>query len=165
MKWFTANLADAQAFRHPKIGLGYLFGEPRPRAVFSHYGLNIRVLEPGQPASLYHSESVDESFLVLGGECLAIVEDETLRLRPWDFLHCPPGTHHLVVGAGDGPSWVLMVGGRRDDERTHYPVDERAAQFGASVERETTDPTDAWAQAGLSFDDFEPARFPWPPAE
>ena len=163
MSWFTANLGDAQGFRHPKLGLAYLFGETRPGETFDDYGINIRMLEPGQPASLYHSESVDESFLVLGGECLAIVEDEEVPLNQWDFLHCPPGTHHVLVGAGEDPCWVLMIGGRRGDDTVHFPVSERAARFGASVERETGDGADAWAQAGLALDQFEPAGFPWPP--
>ena len=163
MSWYTANLGDAQAFSHPKLGLAYLFGEGRPGDTFDDYGLNIRVLQPGQAASLYHSESVDESFLVLGGECLAIVEDEEVPLRQWEFLHCPPGTHHVIVGAGDRPSWVLMIGSRKGDDSIHFPVSERAARFGASVERETSDPGDAWAQAGLSLADFAPAGFPWPP--
>ena len=41
---------------------------------------------------MYHAESNQEDFLVLAGECLAIVEGEERRLRAWDFLHCPPGT-------------------------------------------------------------------------
>lgn len=163
MSWFKQSLGEAQAMSHPRIGLAYLFGERQPRELFVDYGINVRVLEPGQPASLYHSESADESFLVLAGECEALVEGERTRLGQWDFLHCPAGTHHLIVGAGSGPSWVLMVGGRLRDERVHFPVSEEAARYGASVERETTDARDAWDQAGLSFGDFEPAELPWPP--
>lgn len=86
-----------------------------------------------------------------------------MTLRQWYFLHCPPGTHHALVGAGEGLSWVLMIGARGKGETTHFPVSEQAARYGASVERETSDPADAWAQAGLSLADFEPAGFPWPP--
>jgi uncharacterized cupin superfamily protein len=162
-KWFKHNLSEVQGFEHPKIGKAYLFGESYPRELFGDYGVNIRVLEPDQPASLYHAESVDETFLVLGGECFALVEGEKVPLRKWDFLHCRPGVHHLLVGAGGGPCWILMIGGRKDDDSPHFPVDDAAAGYGASVARETSDPRDAWAQAGLSFEDFEPADFPWPP--
>jgi uncharacterized cupin superfamily protein len=164
-KWFTANLSHAQAMKHQALGLGYLFGERVPRELFEDYGMNIRVLQPRQPASLYHSESVDESFLVLGGRCRALVDDEWVELARWDFLHCPPDTPHLIVGAGDGPSWVLMVGGRVRDNRLRFPVNEKAAEHGASVERETTDGADAWSQVGWSFEDFEPAELPWPPID
>jgi uncharacterized cupin superfamily protein len=163
MKWFTRNLADAQAMDHPAMGTAYLFGENRPRELFNDFGMNIRVLQPAQPASLYHSESAEETFLVLGGECLAIVEDEEVALKQWDFLHCPPDTAHVLVGAGDGPSTILMVGGRVSDGKVHYPVNEKAARFGASVKTESDNPQEAWAQAGLSFADFTPTRLPWPP--
>ncbi len=74
-----------------------------PEAPFPDFGINIHVLQPGQPNSKYHSESVQEDFLVLSGECLAIIEGEERPLRAWDFVHCPAGTEHVFVGAGDGP--------------------------------------------------------------
>ena len=93
---------------------------------------------------------------MLGGECLAIVEDEEVPLHRWEFLHCPPGTAHLIVGAGDGPATVLMVGGRKGGGPPRYPVSEAAARYGASVTEETNDPREAWAQTGL--DDGVQAR-------
>lgn len=163
MRWFTRNLGDAQAFDHPKLGIAYLFGENAPREIFKDVGINIRVVQPDQPASLYHAESAEETFLILGGECTAIVEGEKVSLKQWDFLHCPPDTAHVLVGAGDGPCTILMIGGRRTDGDLRFPVNEDAAAFGASVERETDDGTDAWDQAGLSLADFRPTRLPWPP--
>jgi uncharacterized cupin superfamily protein len=163
MNWFKENLSDVTGVSHPKIGRAYLFGERVPRELFRDYGINIRVLQPDQPASLYHSENAEETFLVLGGECRALIDGDWVELRQWDFVHCPPGTHHLFVGAGEGPSWVLMIGGRVHDDPPHFPVSEEAARYDASVERETSDPGDAWAQAGLSFEDFTPAELPWPP--
>ncbi len=161
--YLKANLGEAEGMKHPQAGLGYLFGESYPRERYADFGINVRVLEPGQPASLYHSESVEEVFLVLGGEALAIVDDEEVPLRQWDFIHCPPGTAHLIVGAGDGPATVLMVGGRKTEEPPHYPVSEVAARYGASVETETSDPREAWSQLGWSTE-FENAPLPWPPS-
>lgn len=161
--WFTGNLGEAQAMEHPQLGAAYLFGESRPRELFEDYGINVRVVEPGQPTALYHSESAEETFLVLGGECLAIVDGERVTLRRWDFLHCPPGTAHVLIGAGDGPCTILMVGGRRGDLPVHYPVNEDAGRHGASVAEETDDPQKAWAEAGWSFADFRPTKLPWPP--
>ena len=40
---------------------------------------------------------------MLSGECVAIVEGEERRMRRWDFLHSPPGTAHITVGAGGEP--------------------------------------------------------------
>ena len=36
----------------------------------------------------------------------AVVEGEELPLGAWDFLHCPPGVGHAILGAGEGPSVV-----------------------------------------------------------
>jgi len=75
---------------------------------------------------------------VLSGECRLLVEGEERLLRPWDFFHCPPGTEHIFVGAGDEPCVILMAGTRTPDEQLHYPVSELAARYGASAEEETT---------------------------
>ena len=70
--------------------------------------------------------------------------------RQWDFVHCPPETKHVVVGAGDGPCVLLAVGGRAH-ATTGWggcSVDETARRHGASVEHETSDAREAYA--GLS---------------
>ena len=117
----------------------------RPKVEFTQFGINITVLEPGQPNGLYHGEDGQEDFLVLFGECLLLVEGEERRLRAWDFVHCAPQTEHIFVGAGDGPCVILMAGARSEDDRGHYPVSELAARYGASVEEETSDPEQAYA--------------------
>ena len=61
---------------------------------------------------MYHWEADQEDFLVLSGEALLIIEGEERRLRQWDFVHCPAGTKHTIVGAGDGPCAVLAIGAR-----------------------------------------------------
>ncbi len=48
------------------------------------------------------------------------------------------------MGAGRGPCAVLMIGSRRSDE-AHYPVNEVAAKYDASVERATDAPAEAYA--------------------
>jgi uncharacterized cupin superfamily protein len=108
--------------------------------------VNLRVLRPGEPNGLYHSENQQEAFLVLSGECRLLVEGEERPLGPWDFFHSPAGTEHIFVGAGDGPCVILMVGARSQDEQLHYPVSELAARYGASAEEETSDPDEAYAR-------------------
>ena len=112
-------------------------------------GINLTVLAPGEPMAMYHWENDEEDFLVLAGEALAVVEGEERPLRRWDFLHCPPGTNHMIVGAGAGPCVVLAVGARDRSQGADwgaYTVDETARRHGASVERETTEPREAYAR-------------------
>ena len=160
-EWIKGSLNDAQAMQHPVLGTGFLFGEAFPREKFQDFGINVRVVEPGQPTALYHAENAEEAFLVLAGECTAIVDDEELTLRQWEFLHCSPGTPHVLIGAGDGPCAILMVGGRGDDPGLRYPVSEVAARHGVSVDTETDNFEEAWKQRGLKVE-FEQVPLPWP---
>ena len=133
--WFVVNVRDATWLNSDDFGSGCIFDSHD--AWFKQVGINISVLMPGEPNCLYHSESQQESFLVLSGECKLLVEGEERPLRQWDFVHCPAGTEHVFVGAGDGPCAVLMVGARTDDEQLLYPVSELAARYGASAEETT----------------------------
>ena len=84
-------------------------------APFRDFGVNVHVVWPGQPSALYHSESGQEAFLVLSGECMLLVEEQERPLRQWDFVHCPADTRHIFVGAGAGPCAILMIGARPED--------------------------------------------------
>ena len=158
-KPFITNVADAKATGRPGRAIAIDF-EPED-APWPDTGVNIQVMQPGQPNCRYHREPVQEDFLVLHGECIVIVDGEEHRLRRWDFLHCPAGTDHVFVGAGDGPCAVLMIGSRRLDE-AHYPVSEVAAKYGASVQAPTDDPAEAYAD-WRAVPRAEVAN-PWPPA-
>ena len=63
------------------VFLQHLYEGKRP---FRQLGININVLEPGQPLGLYHREDHQEGFLVLAGECVLVVEDEQRALKAWD---------------------------------------------------------------------------------
>ena len=147
--WFAVNVRDTCWWRHDDFGAGCVF-EHEEEARFPHLGINVQVLWPGQPNCLYHGENQQEDFLVLAGECLLLVEGEERRLRAWDVVHCPPWTEHVFVGAGEGPCAILMVGARAAEEQLRYPVSELAAKHGASAERETPDPREAYAPFGRS---------------
>ena len=151
------NLADAPARRHPHRAT-VVDWEPDD-APWPDLGVNVQVMQPGQPNSKYHSEPVQEDFLVLSGECIAIVDGEEKPMRQWDVLHCPAGVEHVFVGAGDGPCAVLMIGSRRLDE-AHYPVDEVAAKYGASVDVATDEPAEAYAEWRRA--EWEPTGSPFP---
>jgi gentisate 1,2-dioxygenase len=77
-----------------------------------------------------------------------VIEGEERRLRAWDFVHCPPWTHHIFVGAGDGPCVIVMTGSRAGGFEVVYPVDDVAAKHGASVREETSSPNEANAVFG-----------------
>jgi uncharacterized cupin superfamily protein len=141
--WFVVNARDAHWRKHETFGASCRFEGPETQ--FPQLGVNLRVLRPGQPNCLYHAESLQEDFLVLAGECLVLVDGEERRLEAWDFVHCPPGTEHVFVGAGDGPCVILMAGARDPDEQLLYPVSELARRYGASAEQETSSPEEAYA--------------------
>ena len=142
--WFVVNATEAPWGTASGFGRDVAFEASREHE-FPEYGINIQVIEPGVPNCLYHEENAQESFLVLSGECLLLVEGEERPLRQWDFVHFPPGTRHVVVGAGDGPCAVLMVGTRKDPDEVLYPVEPVAQRHGAGVDAETPDPKVAYA--------------------
>ncbi len=155
---FVINVADAPALaRDPRRSILIDFEDDEDR--WPDTGVNIQIMQPGQPNCRYHSEPVQEDFLVLSGECIAIIEGEERTLRQWDFFHCPAGTEHVFVGAGEGPCAVLMIGSRRKDE-AHYPVNEVAARYGASVARATDEPAEAYAD--WHTEPWTEVPNPWP---
>jgi uncharacterized cupin superfamily protein len=141
--WFVLNARDSRWRDFGPLGANCDFEGKRP---FGGFGINLNVLNPGEPMSMYHSEAHQEGFLVLAGECILIVEGEERPLRAWDFFHCPGGTAHVIVGAGDGPAVVLAVGARGGRKGIVYRVDRAAIEHGAGVERETTRSAEAYAR-------------------
>jgi uncharacterized cupin superfamily protein len=158
--WFVLNLGDALAVRNEEKG-GVTYPLEGREAPFRDFGVNVRVVAPGEPVCLYHAENAQEAFLVLSGECVLVVEEQERRLRQWDFVHCPAGTRHVFGGAGAGPCAILMIGARPDPEELLYPVSEVAARHGASVARETTSGDEAYADWP---GEYEPRRVAWPPS-
>ena len=152
--WFVVNVADAAWIVNDSFGARCIF-ESNPRVLqnrpdlepqhFEQLGVTLAVLPPGRSGGLYHSESAQEDFLVLAGECLLLVEGEERPLRQWDFFHSPPGVEHIFVGRGDEPCVLLMVGARPEGKTLHYPREETALRHGAGVEESTPSPHEAYA--------------------
>jgi uncharacterized cupin superfamily protein len=159
--WFVVNAGDAAWMNNDATEACCIFESDEfvlsGRPDLSEYvkpgaGFALRMLRPGQPAGMYHAESVQEDFLVVMGECIAIIEDQERHLRAWDFVHCPPGVAHTFVGAGDGPCVLVCTGNRDLDDETFrrvYKPSQVAARYGASVERETS----SSAEANAAFRD------------
>ena len=59
--WFVVNARDTAWLTSETFGSGCVF-ESREHA-FRQLGINLNVLEPGEPNCLYHSESQQEAFL------------------------------------------------------------------------------------------------------
>jgi uncharacterized cupin superfamily protein len=147
--WFVLGLRDA-VWRHADgrgavcVALDDFEGERQVEQL----GVNPFVLGPGEPMAMYHWETDQEDFLVVSGEAVLIVEGEERQLRAWDFVHCPPNTKHVIVGAGSGPCVVIAVGAREhsvEPDSLGFPVDDVAKRHGASVEEDTMDGGVAYA--------------------
>ena len=161
--WFVLNVRDAAWLSNDAFGRRAVFegsgpalrGRPDLEShTFDQIGINLAFLSPGKPSGLYHADARQEDFLVLSGECIAIVEEEERRLRAWDFLHCPPGTGHAFVGIGVEPCVILMVGARTSERKVVYPRSEAALRHGAGVDEETSSATEAYAP----FPHWQPQR-------
>jgi uncharacterized cupin superfamily protein len=157
--WFVLNAREARWFHAPgRSAICEFEGPFEAEQDFLQLGINLSVLEPGESMGLYHWEADQEDFLVLAGEALLIVEGAERPLRQWDLVHCPSGTKHIIVGAGDAPCLMLAVGARERSEGPEwggYAVDEVALRHGVGVEQETTDAKQAYAR----FRKREPARY------
>jgi uncharacterized cupin superfamily protein len=153
MAWYVRNLSDA-SWRHAdgRGAVCLVHDDFENIRASDQLGFNPFVLEPGDTMAMYHREADQEAFLVVSGEALLIVEGEERPLRPWDFVHCPPGTGHVIVGAGSGPCVVIAVGSREHSEEPDalgFPVDEVARRYGASVAEDTMD-------GGVAYADVPP---------
>ena len=144
--WYVLNARSARWWYAPGRG-GY--SDLEGAQDFPQLGFNIVVLAPGEPMSMYHWEADQEDFFVVAGRALLIVEGEERVLERWDFVHCPSGTKHTIVGAGSSPAVVVAVGARQHQEGPGwggYTVDEAALRHDAGVEEETNDPDTAYAR-------------------
>ncbi len=160
--WFVVNAREVRWRRRPGRGNSLPltgFTDEECETYFRQVGIGLVVLGPGEPMGLYHWENDQEDFLVLAGEGVLVIEGEERPLRQWDFVHCPPGTQHVIVGAREGCT-VLAIGAREHiDENCHggaYTVDEVARRYGASVDEETTDASHDYARR---FGETGPTRY------
>lgn len=149
--WFVVNAAEADGGWVERAGFGKRCLLEPEDGRFEHVGIHLSVIGPGDRSTLYHAEEAQEGFLVLRGECTAIVEEQERSLKQWDFVHCPPGTRHVFVNEGSEPCVLLMVGARTGGG-VHYPVSEIALRHRAGVESETHSPKEAYA----GFDPWRP---------
>lgn len=145
MTWYVRNVRDMKWWDRGPRGSVALLVENDDDQI----GVNLFVLEPGQPMAMYHWEADQEGFLVLSGEALLIVGDEERPLRAWDYFHCPPNVPHTIVGAGTGPAAILAIGARDNQDGPGwggYPLSDVAMKHDAASPEETNDPKVAYAR-------------------
>jgi len=144
--WYVVNARDVPwSGAEGRGAYSDLEGEPE----FEQYGVHLVTLAPGEAMAMYHWEADQEDFLVLAGEAVLVIEGEERPLRRWDFVHCPPETSHVILGAGDSQCLVLTMGARDRSvgpDWGAYPVDATAAKHRASVDEATTEPQEAYAK-------------------
>jgi quercetin dioxygenase-like cupin family protein len=143
--WFILNLGEMAWEGAAGFGVWCDFDDPETDPS-QRVGVHVHVLQPGEANGYYHAEEAQEGFLVLSGECIAVVEGEERRMRQWDYLHSPPGTEHITVGAGDEPCAILMFGSPDPRRKVSWIANETAAKHGASVERTTSRDTEAYGE-------------------
>jgi uncharacterized cupin superfamily protein len=155
--WFVLNARSARWFHRPGRGDGLpLTGcnEFEAETYFPMLGMSIQMLPPGEPNGTYHWETEQEDFLVVAGEAILVVEGQERRLAQWDFVHCPPGTRHVFVGAGSAPCIIVSASSRqfqKDGPWGFYCADEVARRYNASSPEETQD-------TGVAYGRFPPVQ-------
>ena len=157
--WFVVNAREARWLHAPGRSAYSDFEGDHP---FAQIGFGIVVLQPGESMGMYHWEADQEDFLVVAGEAVLVIEGQERQLKEWDFVHCPAGTAHIIVGAGSGNCVVVAVGAREHADEPGwgaYPVDPLAAKHGASAASETTVPAEAYS--GLTRRRPAPYRPGW----
>jgi quercetin dioxygenase-like cupin family protein len=142
--WFILNLGEMAWETVAGFGVACGFDGPEHAPGTPGVGVHLHVLQPGEAPGYYHAEEAQEGFIVLSGECIAIVEGQERRMRQWDYLHSPPGTEHITVGAGDGPCAILMFGSPDPSRKVEWIANETAARYGASVAKTTGRGTDVY---------------------
>ncbi len=153
--WFVMNAREARWRDRPGRGKSLPF---EGKTDFRQQAINLFALEPGEPIGMYHWEAVQEDFLVLSGDALLLVEGEERPLLQWDFVHCPAGTNHMIIGAGKEGCVVLAIGARTEQDDAPwgaYTVEPIALAYGAGVDAETNDPEEAYAR----FPEPAPTRY------
>jgi len=156
--WFVMNLREAAWQTAPSAPLGTWLSFEAD-GVRQQIGVGVHVLMPGESPGRYHSESDQEGFLVLSGECVLVVEGEERRLRQWDYFHCPPGTAHITVGASEEPCAIFMLGARTPGGLTDYIPDPVAERHGVAVKERTGSSKEAYADLDRTYTGV---RAPWP---
>jgi uncharacterized cupin superfamily protein len=156
--WFVLNARDSRWYYVEGRGA---FCDFEGDQDWPQLGINVQVLRPDEAMAMYHWEADQEDFLVVSGDALLIIEGEERPLRAWDFVHCPPGVKHTIVGSGEQGCVVIAVGARQQGgpDWGGYTVDVVALRHHAGVDRETNRPEEAYAAVRERHGQRDPTRY------
>ena len=88
------------------------------------FGVNHRVLAPGEASALRHWHEVEEEMVVvLAGEVVLEEEGGETTLRAGEVAGFPAGRAdgHRIVNRSAAPATILEIGTRPVADRCHYP--------------------------------------------
>ena len=108
--WFILNLGEMPWETVPGFGVWRDLDWARVSGDEPVVGIHIHVLQPGETNGYYHAEAAQEGFVVLSGECLALVEGQELaeHENPGEAtVHVLHGRVRLIAGAD---SWEARRG-------------------------------------------------------
>ena len=149
--WFIVNAREMQWWERKGRGVLCEFEGAgiEGAADFLQLGINLTVLGPGEPMAMYHRETIRRTSSCSPGRRWPSSKVRSARLRQWDFVHCPPGTNHVIIGAEEGRAWSLpsAPATARGVGLGGVHRDEAAQRRGAGVERETTDSGEAYGDS------------------
>jgi uncharacterized cupin superfamily protein len=94
--------------------------------------VNIRVLAPhtahvppgGDPTRGHSHRTIEEIYVVLGGEIVVKLGDDVTTLGPRDAVRIPPATPRAVRNDSDEEATLLMVSVRVEDHATESEAHE-----------------------------------------
>ena len=156
--WYILNLSEigwATVSRRRDRGAA----SGRPTEPSDRIGIGVHILWPGDSPGFYHEESDLEGFLVLSGECIAVVEGEERRMGPWDYLHSPPAAPATSRSApATGRARSSCTASARRTRRSSTPSSRRRRSTATRSQTETDSPKEAYKDRPP----IEPVRSPWP---
>lgn len=78
--------------------------------------VGIVVINPGMSNPEHHHPNCDETLLLLEGELVHSVGEESYTLRPGDLIHIPVGVRHKAKSTGQVPAKMVVTynTGRRE---------------------------------------------------
>ena len=161
--WFVANVRDLR-WQESRLGATGEFDKHRER--FDGFGIDLTVLRPRQPMTMYHREGVPGGIPRLARLTRSlIVEGQEVPLRQWDYFHCPADVAHgdRRLEATGQPARSSAVGSRVGPDVILYPRDETALKHSAGVEQCTR--RHLRVRPTARFDETWGPRHPLPPAE